>query len=1032
MSGMEAKRAAALHGPKPNDGVDQARGKRSNRHEQTERGVPQESVAGRMAAAFGFQPEVGICFRDSAEPEEICEITRLFADGSMEVAQTSAKNGRNYIVTRRWLVPALENILAQHGQGKREWTFSELNSDEGAESGQSSQAGTTVPADSLEGDMTWPSEGSVRGVEDGGTNGEADTANKMEVSADNADTAAIDDQEPILWRRRGGAKHAQKNKAPTRSGAVTNTNDGNQSVDAEAELNAEETLAESDAYREGAVWVEQYLEESERQAAAQVTPYSEAAPSGVTTDNTSLETGTPKAAESAPQESPSLGDLENAVMAPLGSPEEQAILEALDPLSLEETPDSPSGRETALRHHIEVATAACNQARLEYVTADNESRTVMSRLRGVLGISGKGIQNDVVAQKKESYQSTLRALRDLRLEMVKMRHMDRMTESDSHADAPSPGGNPEGGPSQEAILKSFPDSEEKHPLEQELEAELLHFAQEVNIGLYNAWTELKSEQKGFLGRVKQFGTAYNQLSWKKKLLIGIPVAALSVASGAGLLGSAMASAAVAAVLARRGVAAAGLFAAADGGLQKVAEKRAEKMAQKILAQGQTEMASLQALDYQEADAIDTARSEPGDAVTVRSEASSPEEVSPETTPESLDDKLERMKTFLDNHVIDSLDQTLEKRVRGQDRRRLGALAGSMGVAFGLPSFLASDQGGSGVLKAIFGDDYFPPSGAPASAPRFLPGVGGGSAEVSQVTLPKAEASLPSISATAGSAEVGAAANPFTAILESEVSVAKGDSVWKLIDANLAAKTDLAGAKKTYFIDFLKDRYLEQGGQATLIAGKTFDWSALSEKDVEAALKAAKALTPDQENSILNGTQAATEAATPSGGALTEGSNLRIDEATRKVAQASVESSQPSSMADTGGAVNTSEDSLTTGSENDFSTMPVPYEIPSPLSPELAVQFARVENITERLPEGMRLSAFLQAYAFAKESVTPFVSNPRLLGSNVSLAEAQAVLLVLAEQGGGPSKVLFSAHPEITLTDFVKATKAMASAPKTSI
>lgn len=63
---------------------------------------------------------------------------------------------------------------------------------------------------------------------------------------------------------------------------------------------------------------------------------------------------------------------------------------------------------------------------------------------------------------------------------------------------------------------------------------------------------MKSEQKGVLGKLKQFGESYNKISWKKKLLIGIPVAGLAVASGVGLLGTAMASAAIAAVLVDEG------------------------------------------------------------------------------------------------------------------------------------------------------------------------------------------------------------------------------------------------------------------------------------------------------------------------------------------------------------------------------------------------------------------------------------------------------------------------------------------------
>lgn len=78
--------------------------------------------------------------------------------------------------------------------------------------------------------------------------------------------------------------------------------------------------------------------------------------------------------------------------------------------------------EEKLQQKINAITLVCDQARVDYVTVDNESRTVMSCLKGVLGISGKGIQNETVAQKKEAYQSKLRELRDLRLEMVTLKH----------------------------------------------------------------------------------------------------------------------------------------------------------------------------------------------------------------------------------------------------------------------------------------------------------------------------------------------------------------------------------------------------------------------------------------------------------------------------------------------------------------------------------------------------------------------------------------------------------------------------------
>ena len=42
-------------------------------------------------------------------------------------------------------------------------------------------------------------------------------------------------------------------------------------------------------------------------------------------------------------------------------------------------------------------------------------------------------------------------------------------------------------------------------------------------------------------------------------------------------------------------------------------------------------------------------------------------------------------------MIDSVDEVVERRVRGHDRLRLGALAGSMGVAFGLPHLWRQKQ-----------------------------------------------------------------------------------------------------------------------------------------------------------------------------------------------------------------------------------------------------------------------------------------------------------------------------------------------------
>jgi hypothetical protein len=604
--------------------------------------------------------------------------------------------------------------------------------------------------------------------------------------------------------------------------------------------------ASDDRYRDGSVWVEDYLKETDQQADEREALQREPAPAVVRTRNHPLRTENQKT-----QAEESDGDIENARMAVPGSAEAAGVYAAYGLGPNGEIGVTPEGQ---LRQRIDVATLACDQARLEYVTADNESRTVMSRLKGVLGISGKGIQNEIVKQKKEAYQDKLRELRDLRLEMVKMRYADQREspvnlvadeEEESTPDLSGEESDLDGG-------EPISVTEDEHSLEKELESELRHFATEVNIGLYNAWTELKSEQKGMLGKLKQFGTAYNQLSWQKKLVIGIPVAGLAVASGAGLLGTAMASAAIAAVLARRGIAAAGMFAATDGGLQKLAESRAQKMAEKIVANSQQEAKSLENLD----------QSDTNEAGMAGSEA----QPSSEANEKSLDAKLERMKTFMDNHVIDSLDQVLESRVRGHDRRRLGALAGSMGVAFGLPSFMASETGheltraaaekagraASWVGETVFGDDYPPvkPENVPGDTSSALPSETSVEAKApAPATIERgASGSALESSSPAKGVELG---GNISGILGKEITLVKGDSVWKLA-GNMAKELGVKGdAESLYVTDALKDAYLAHGGNPNIQAGAVFDWKKyLSTEDIQKVLTEANNLTDDQKASIL--------------------------------------------------------------------------------------------------------------------------------------------------------------------------------------
>lgn len=802
-------------------------------------------------------------------------------------------------------------------------------------------------------DLVFPEPGTIWGAQHGGTNVIYDdkdtiTTAAVDVGADAADgsgssdvidndaTKAIDEQAPLAGRRRGGGKREKKKTVqdastiePPSTTIPPNTDSVSAMTPAEtppvnqdtvADMSFESSLSsasqqtektEDERYRDGSVWVEEYLKEADQAADIEKRTsgdlVSSSTPPGeersivdiLGEDDLSQRSRNPVPTQTGANDEELVGfgapfepaaivrkrddplhtnniipaivrkrddprhpsntspdkvsndddfdeaDPDGVAVAEPGSATEIEVARVYgrdknwNILRDEDQETTPEGK---LQERIKALASDCNRARLEYVMADNESRTVMSRLRGILGISGKGIQNETVTQKKEVYQSKLRELRDLRLELVKLTYSDRAglgTMVDAEL----------GGKSEEDV-KDSPALEEESSLEKELEAELRHFAQEVNIGLYNAWTELRSEQKGIIGKLKQFGASYNKLSWQKKLVIGIPVAGLAVASGAGLLGTAMASAAIAAVIARRGVAAAGMFTTVDGGLQKLAESRAQKMAEKIVAQGQQEAASLETM---------ATMSEANEGVTAGSEAAAPE-----TNTESLnlDVKLERMKAFMDNYVINSLDRTLESRIRGQDRRRLSALAGSVGVAFGLPSFMASEMGheltraatekagtaASSVGEAVFGDDYMP-NGAPTERAGAVQEVVKSANTSSDATVPARE--TPSSSVPEPAAKAAESVGGTAGILGKEITLVKGDSVWKLA-GNMAKELGVKGeAENLYFADALKDAYLAQGGSANLKVGAVFDWKkVLSAEDMQKILEATNNLTPEQKASIL--------------------------------------------------------------------------------------------------------------------------------------------------------------------------------------
>lgn len=906
---------------------DQPLKRRARHDSSDDRERPSTERADRIfEEVLEVSPEVGLNFTDASQPGEMFEIERILPNGNLVVSQTSSAdgNGGNYAMKRTWNAREMREIADQEVETgtKRLFVFrlNESDIDEIHELMEElPNTSDTVPETAISDmpdDVTLPKPGRVKGKQFGGVTPGESIATVFSGQGPEGDmgsnkneaTQAIDKQKPKGVRRRGkkgarnqpetndqdvGAAESLSVTTPPAAGSISavtpeetspvvnNDTIGNMSFEqfpVPVARTAEDTrriltgVVESpeapgantrQSFRRGAEGIQDVdFVEAERPANSEqedgkrsddphedgrAGKHSEAANQQAYVENRVSDDPAP-ATPTPPEENRPIGDNfdgadpDGVDVAKPGSEEEESVLAAFGKkpdrksLSDEERETTPEG---TLQERIRTLASACDQARLEYVTADNASRTMMSRLKGVLGISGKGIQNETVISKKEAYQAQLRELRDLRLELVKLKHSEQTESKKTNA--------PELGEEDSVDLPAF---EEGSSLEKELEAELRHFTQEVNIGLYNAWTELRSEQKGIVGRLKRFGESYNKLSWQKKLVIGIPVAGLAVASGAGLLGTAMASAAIAAVIARRGVAAAGMFATVDGGLQKLAESRAQKMVEKIVAQGQQEAASLEV----------TAQGETIEGGIVgESEA----QASPEADAESLDAKLERMKTFMDNHLIGSLDQTLESRVRGQDRRRLGALAGSMGVAFGLPSFMASETGHdltraasekAGKAAAWVGETVFRNDYTPASVPV----EGSGAArEVAESAGPSSGTEVSVKETPSGRvpesspAKVVESGKVLSDILGREITLRKGDTVWGLA-GNMAKELGVKGeAEKLYFTDALKDAYLAHGGDPNIKAGAVFDWREyLSAEDIQKALKAANSLTPEQKASIL--------------------------------------------------------------------------------------------------------------------------------------------------------------------------------------
>ncbi len=465
----------------------------------------------------------------------------------------------------------------------------------------------------------------------------------------------------------------------------------------------------------------------------------------------------------------------------------------------EQRPRTSEEQVALLDAQIAAAEQITAEARRTYVQTDEKTRGIWENLRMKLGKNLRESRNEEKDNAQAVYQRALQNRWKAVAEKIKFEEAQALTA---------------------ALASGSPEErqEQDNRSEARLKQELLRLSQEVNIELFNEHTAARAERQG--GGAKEFlldlGKKYNALSWKTKLAIGIPLAGLAVASSAGWLGGGAVAAIAGAKAVRQGVVGLATLTAVDATLARMMEKAHATQAQSIV------------------DRVDMVGSYEG---------------------ETTDEKYTRFTAYLDQEIIEKTDQTLNRQIRG---RRMRLTAASV-AAFGLPAWLYSE--------AVLGSVMNTPEGVSVAAggvpsPEAVPGVGNGAAsELTKPAVPAAEATPGSSPASggstpalqAGSAEHAASVNTkISNLLSKEITLARGDSVWKLGE-NMANDLGVKDpAERLYFVDRMKDVYLEKVGNPNIKAGAVFDWTTyLTPEEVEKALDKARELSAEQRASILS-------------------------------------------------------------------------------------------------------------------------------------------------------------------------------------
>ena len=447
----------------------------------------------------------------------------------------------------------------------------------------------------------------------------------------------------------------------------------------------------------------------------------------------------------------------------------------LEMIRQKEKTAQPAGNEGLMALEAEL-----DGLRMAYAKKDYEETGVWKRLSGIFG---KSFKDEKALDEKVQYQLKLREILDKKIEDLRQK-------------------------------------KEGEELKQAMAETLQYFSMESKVKLYDAWTDVQMERKGFSEKILDLGRKYNKLPLWKKAAIGVVVFGVAGAAAGGLLGTAGGAVAASLVGLRRGAAAGGLFATLEAGLEKLSRYRAEK-------------------------SVDTEKKDLFMGFELEKDTNR------ETRLTELQERL--------SIKIKNADQDLEGRVKGRDRRRVAALALSIGAVFGASSAIHYFSDAEVDVESSVSDVEIPPpadggSGVPVENP------------VSSAVTPAAEAlsSIDTIGAAAEMTRVAAIGE----FVQQDITVAKGDSVWK-IGGRLADQLNLEGAQRTHFIDSLKDQF----GDVQLHEGQVINMGekGINQEFIEKALGKSTSLTAEQIASIeANDAKIAAYAAKHPGITLTEG------------------------------------------------------------------------------------------------------------------------------------------------------------------